>query len=192
MLSRGIKQRIMARWLPSSRLSSLALLLVILVVVACPFLFLSSVHLISIQQNEPQQLQTAPLHAPFLSTLLEIKQELAEIRSQIGTPGGLTTTEKSKERESQEQEVKEEKEEAPLDVPVAQPPIPKPNNPHNQQRKTYEDRFVSVLEADPDDVPQLIRSWRRAKVDFHDIGYVVHAFSLTLPFTEQHTTKCFT
>src|SRR5690349_4912122 len=99
MLSRGIKQRIMA--LPSSRLSSLALLLVILVVVACPFLFLSSVHRISIQQNEPQQLQTAPLHAPFLSTLLEIKQELAEIRSQIGTPG-LTTTEKSKERERQE------------------------------------------------------------------------------------------
>ncbi len=170
MLSRGIKQRIMARWLHSSRLSSLALLLVILVVVACPFLFLSSVQRLSIQQNEPQQPQTAPLNAPFLSTLLEIKQELAEIRSQIGTPG-LTTTEKSKERE---QEVKEEKEEAPLDVPVTQPSIPKPNNnnnPHNQQRKaTYEDHFVSVLEADPDDVPQLIRSWRRAKVDFHDIG----------------------
>jgi hypothetical protein len=32
---------------------------------------------------------------------------------------------------------------------------------------------VDVLEEDPEDVPPLVRAWRRAKLDFHDIQYAV-------------------
>jgi hypothetical protein len=42
---------------------------------------------------------------------------------------------------------------------------------------------VDQLEDDPNDVPPLVRAWRRAKLDFHDIKCALHPLSLSLTLT---------
>jgi hypothetical protein len=41
---------------------------------------------------------------------------------------------------------------------------------------------VDLLEADPDDVPPLVRAWRHAKLDFHDIPYLSSSSGVWGPY----------